>query len=146
MKYVRRNFLCGLLGREPAGLSGLNVELRWWLAEVANRRVHGTTHEQVMARWGADHAAMHPINGLPPYPYMDDEQRKVARDAYVSWNGSRYSVPWRYAGKEVLGSRSWSLGRDPLQRRTHCGAYAREPAPSGRHTQTSPRRHSDPQP
>ena len=32
---------------------------------------------------------------------MDDEQRKVARDAYVSWYGSRYSVPWQYAGKEV---------------------------------------------
>jgi hypothetical protein len=32
---------------------------------------------------------------------MDDEQRKVARDAYVSWQGSRYSVPWIYAGKEV---------------------------------------------
>jgi len=41
------------------------------------------------------------INGRPPYPYMDDEQRKVARDAYVSWRGSRYSVPWLYAGKEV---------------------------------------------
>ncbi len=51
MKYVRRNFLCGLLGREPAGLCGLNVELRWWVAEVANLRVHGTTHEQVTARW-----------------------------------------------------------------------------------------------
>ena len=32
---------------------------------------------------------------------MDDEQRKVARVAYVSWNGSRYSVPWQYASKEV---------------------------------------------
>ena len=32
---------------------------------------------------------------------MDDEQRKVARDAYVCWKGSRYSVPWHYAGKEV---------------------------------------------
>jgi hypothetical protein len=32
---------------------------------------------------------------------MDDEQRKVARDAYMLWNGSRYSVPWQYAGKEV---------------------------------------------
>ncbi len=41
------------------------------------------------------------LNGRPPYPYMDDEQRKVARDAYVSWRGSRYSVPWLYAGKEV---------------------------------------------
>src|SRR5689334_17796440 len=25
----------------------------------------------------------------------------VARDAYVSWQGSRYSVPWPYAGREV---------------------------------------------
>lgn len=101
VKYVRRNFVCGLQGREPAGLLDLNGQLRWWLAEVANRRVHGTTHEQVMARWQADRAAMHPVNGRLPYPYVDDEQRKVARDAYVSWKGSRYSVPWRYAGKEV---------------------------------------------
>ena len=101
VKYIRRNFLCGLQGREPANLTDLNVQLRWWVAEVANRRVHGTTHEPVLARWQADHAAMQPVNGRAPYPYLDDEQRKVARDAYVSWKGSRYSVPWHYAGKEV---------------------------------------------
>lgn len=71
------------------------------MAEVANQRVHGTTHEQVLIRWDEDQFAMQPVNGRPPYPYMDDEQRKVARDAYVSWQGSRYSVPWQYAGKEV---------------------------------------------
>ena len=54
VKYVRRNFACGLQGREPAGLIDLNGQLRWWLAEVTNRRVHGTTHEQVMIRWEAD--------------------------------------------------------------------------------------------
>jgi hypothetical protein len=63
---------------------------------VANRRVHGTTYAQVMARWEADRAAMHPVSGSPPYPYTDDEQRKVAHDGYVSWKGSRYSVPWLY--------------------------------------------------
>lgn len=101
VKYVRRNFLCGLQGREPTGLIDLNGQLRWWVAEVANQRVHGTTHEQVMIRWEADRADMSPVTGRLPYPYMDDEQRKVARDAYVSWKGSRYSVPWSYAGKEV---------------------------------------------
>ena len=25
----------------------------------------------------------------------------MARDAYVSWQGSRYSVPWEYAGRSV---------------------------------------------
>ena len=48
-----------------------------------------------------DRVHLQPVNGRPPYPYRDDEQRKVARDAYVSWQGSRYSVPWQYAGKEV---------------------------------------------
>ena len=101
VKYVRRNFLCGLQGREPANLADLNAELRRWVSEVANQRVHGTTHEQVLLRWDEDQFAMQPVNGRPAYAYMDDEQRKVARDAYVSWQGSRYSVPWEYAGKEV---------------------------------------------
>jgi len=101
VKYVRRNFLCGLLGREPNNLAELNGEMRCWLAEVANWRVHGTTHEQVLLRFDEDLFSMQPINGRPPYPYMDDEQCKVARDAYVSWQGSRYSVSWSYAGKEV---------------------------------------------
>ncbi len=101
MKYVRRNFLCGLQGREPSSLADLNAELRRWIAEVANQRVHGTTREQVLIRWDEDQFSMQPVNGRLPYPYADDEQRKVARDAYVSWQGSRYSVPWRYAGKEV---------------------------------------------
>ncbi len=101
VKYVRRNFLCGLLGREPETLTDLNAELRRWIAEVANQRVHGTTHEQVLIRWEEDRAHLQPLNHRPSYPYRDDEQRKVARDAYVSWQGSRYSVPWQYAGKEV---------------------------------------------
>ena len=41
------------------------------------------------------------LNGRPSYPYVDDELRKVARDAYVAWRASRYSVHWKYAGKEV---------------------------------------------
>ena len=101
VKYVRRNFLCGLLGREPNSLADLNAELCRWVAEVANRRIHGTTREQVLIRWDKDQFSLQPVNGLAPYPYVDDEQRKVARDAYVSWQGSRYSVPWQYAGKEV---------------------------------------------
>ena len=101
VKYVRRNFLCGLLGREPGNLADFNGELRSWVSEVANQRVHGTTHQQVLLRWDEDQFAMQPVNGRLAYPYLDDEQRKVARDAYVSWHSSRYSVPWEYAGKEV---------------------------------------------
>ena len=101
VKYIRRNFLCGLQGREPSCLSDLNGQLRSWMWEVANQRVHGTTHEQVAARWDVDQRSLQPLDGRPPYPYIDDELRKVARDAYVSWQGSRYSVPWEYAGRSV---------------------------------------------
>jgi transposase len=101
VKYVRRNFLCGLQGRLPSSLVELNAELRRWVSEVANQRVHGTTHEQVLLRWDGDQFAMQSCQGRAPYPFVDDESRKVARDAYISWQASRYSVPWIYAGKEV---------------------------------------------
>jgi transposase len=101
VKYIRRNFLCGLQGREPGGLDDFNAELRRWVWEVANQRVHGTTHEPVMARWDADQFALQPVDRRPPYPYADDKLYTVARDAYVAWQASRYSVPWSYAGKEV---------------------------------------------
>jgi hypothetical protein len=78
-----------------------NTELRQWVDEVANQRVHGTTREQVFRRWDADQFNMRLVHGHPPYSYSDDELRKVARDAYVSWQASRYSVPWQFVGKEV---------------------------------------------
>jgi transposase len=101
VKYVRRNFLCGLLGNEPFGLEDLNGQMKAWVWTVANQRLHGTTHEQPVARWEAERSRLQPIGQRPPYPFADDELRRVARDAYVSWQGSRYSVPWQYAGKDV---------------------------------------------
>ncbi|HXG48824.1 MAG TPA: hypothetical protein VNO52_14465 [Methylomirabilota bacterium] len=102
VKYIRRNFLCGLLGREPSCLMDFNTQLREWIAAVANTRVHGTTHQNVGLQWDLDQFNMQPVNGRRPYPYQDEELRKVARDAYVSWQASRYSVPWSYVGKQVL--------------------------------------------
>lgn len=101
VKYVRRNFLCGLQGREPGGLEDLNTQLRAWVWEVANQRVHGTTHEEVARRLETERLTLQSIDGRSAFPYSDEEVRKVARDAYVSWQGSRYSVPWQYAGREV---------------------------------------------
>ena len=68
VKYVRRNFLCGLQGREPDGLEDLNNQLRQWVWTVANQRVHGTTHEQVTARWDADQMSLQPLHDRQAYP------------------------------------------------------------------------------
>jgi len=101
VKYVRRNFLAGLQGRAPHSLGDLNAALRTWVAEVANQRVHGTTHCLVKQRWEAEQAALEPLAGRAPYPFVEEELRRVSRDAYVSWQANRYSVPWRYAGQSV---------------------------------------------
>jgi hypothetical protein len=116
VKYVRRNFLCGLQGREPGGLKDLNAQLRAWVWQVANQRVHGTTHEAVAARLQTEQSSLQPIGGRAAYCYVDDELRKVARDAFVSWQGSRYSVPWSYAGRQV-----WVRERDG-DVEVHCGS------------------------
>ena len=82
-------------------LADMNAQLREWIAAVANRRVHGTTREQVAVRWDVEQFSLQSLVGRPSYPYVDGELRKVARDAYIDWQGSRYSVPWQYVGKEV---------------------------------------------
>jgi transposase len=129
VKYVRRNFLCGLQGREPGSLIDLNGQLRQWIWELANQRVHGTTHERVDQRWESEKLHLQPVAGRLPYPYVDEELRKVARDAYVSWESNRYSVPWVYAGSEV-----WVRDRQN-QVEVHYGGerIAVHPRASGKH-------------
>jgi hypothetical protein len=39
VKYIRRNFLCGLQGREPSGLRDLNAHLRAWETEALQRTI-----------------------------------------------------------------------------------------------------------
>ena len=101
VKYVRRNFLCSLQGREPHSIDELNAAMRSWVWEVANQRVHGTTHCIVQQRWQAERAHLQTAAGRLPYPYAEEELRRVSRDAYVAWQGNRYSVPWTYAGQQV---------------------------------------------
>jgi hypothetical protein len=42
-----------------------------------------------------------PLLDRPEFPFASQETRQVSRDAYVSYRGNRYSVPWRVAGLEV---------------------------------------------
>ena len=77
------------------------------------------THQQVMAPWDTHPLSLRPVANRPPYPYVDQDLRKVARDASVSRQGSRYWVPWHYAGRQVWvrnGSREVEVlyGRQPI--------------------------------
>jgi transposase len=96
--YLRKNFLCG---RAASDLPDLQTQLANWLAQVANRRVHGTTQQSVAAAWEAEKPHLEPLGSRQAFPLVPQQLRRVARDAYVSYRTNRYSVPWQAAGQEV---------------------------------------------
>jgi transposase len=97
--YVRNNFLPGC---QPDNLVGTRAQLFAWVAQVAQPRVHGTTHRVVAEAWEEERPYLSPGTGRRPYPLVIQELRRVARDAYVSYRSNRYAVPWRAAGQEVF--------------------------------------------
>lgn len=98
IKYVRRNFLCG---RTATSCADLRQQLQAWTAEVALPRVHGTTHRVVREAWHEEQPHLQPLRGQPAFPHGPAHERRVGRDAYVSYQGNRYSVPWALAGQPV---------------------------------------------
>jgi len=89
-RYVETNLLNG---RTFRSLEHLNEVTAWWLAEVADVRVHATTKQRPIDR----HAEERPhLIALPPTPYEVAEMvyRSVDAEGYVSHSQNRYSVPW----------------------------------------------------
>lgn len=68
--------------------------------EELDHTVHGTTQERPSDRFGREQAALTPLPGrsfLGSY----QELRTVSWDCLISYGGTRYSVPWSYAGTRV---------------------------------------------
>lgn len=65
-QYVRRNFLCGLRGRERVRLTDLNAQLCAWIANIANQRVHGTRWPYRCAGRENPLACKHPAQAFGP--------------------------------------------------------------------------------
>jgi transposase len=116
VKYVRRNFLCGLLGREPGGLEELSAQLQQWVQSVANQRVHGTTPEEPTQRWPKEREHLQESDGRPPYPYLDEELRRVARDAYVAWHGRVRRAVQIEQMSEREAARTFGLSRETVRK------------------------------
>lgn len=84
--YVRTSFLPG---RTALDIPDLRRQLHTWLAEVANQRVHGTTHQVVAQAWQSEQAHLLPIHGRAPYPFVVEHIRQVSRDAYITYAANR---------------------------------------------------------
>jgi hypothetical protein len=96
VKYVKRN---ALVGRSFASLEALNDWLLEWALTIADRRVHGTTHEVPAERFARE--ALAAWTAVAPFRIERSPQRWVSRDCLVNFETNRYSVPWRLVGQAV---------------------------------------------
>ena len=97
--YVKGN---ALAGRSFASWAALEAHLAWWMREVADTRVHGTTGEAPAARFERDEAAaLRPLAGRPPFRQVRELTRRVQNDGCVDVDTNRYSVPWTLIGTWV---------------------------------------------
>ncbi len=99
IKYVKYNFFA-LYGRVFLDLEELNQKLESWALEIADERIHGTTHEKPRERFKGE--PLMPVEGKAPYRIQADITRIIPRDAQVVYKTNRYSVPWKLAGREAV--------------------------------------------
>ena len=86
------------MGLDFSSVQDLNSKSIGWCNKV-NLKVHGTTNEVPFDRLKEENLT--PMNSKPPYQIVLKEFRKVSRDCYISYGSNKYSVPWKYAGREA---------------------------------------------
>ena len=98
VKYVKNN---ALKGKDFGSLAEVNEHLRWWTANVADKRIHGTTKRQVDTYFKAEEKAS--LKPLPAslFPCYEEGRRSVHRDSYIEVKGAYYEVPAQYIGQQV---------------------------------------------
>jgi transposase len=97
VKYVKRF----LRGKEFQSLDDLNSQLLDWIINVADERVHGTTHRRPADMFLEEKDLLLSTKGRPAYVLEERAVRHVSRDCLVAFETNRYSVPFRLAGKRV---------------------------------------------
>lgn len=98
VKYFRRNFLPG---RAFIDDRDFDEQLAQWMAEIADVRIHGTTHERPLDRFGEERGHLIPLGGQPGFRLEARQPRIVADDYLVSFETNRYSVPFALIGQPV---------------------------------------------
>lgn len=97
--YVKHNFFVRYRAFES--WAHLNQLAERWLAEEADRRVHGTVKEVVAERFEREYPL---LKSLPAQRYDTSylEHRKVGWDGYIHVRGNRYSLPIQLVNQTVV--------------------------------------------
>ncbi len=95
--YLEQHFI---KGHTWPDFATLHHDLAAFVADELDLRIHATTREQPARRFEQERPL---LTALPAVPFVSTHEltRTVSRDCLVAFGGSRYSVPWRYAGQRV---------------------------------------------
>jgi hypothetical protein len=97
--YVKRN---AIAGHGFDSWAAFAAHLEWWMREIADVGVHGTTGAAPLVRFERDEAgARKPLDGRPPFRQRRELVRRVPADCAIEVDGNSYSVPWRLIGQSV---------------------------------------------
>lgn len=96
VSYVKRN---AIAGREFISWDALERHLDYWMSEVSDCRIHGTTGETPIERFSRE--TLKPLTGRPPFLQIQEVERIVHSDACVELETNAYSVPWHLIGSQV---------------------------------------------
>ncbi|MEZ6063761.1 MAG: IS21 family transposase [Planctomycetaceae bacterium] len=91
--YVEKSLLNG---RTFRSFEHLNEVTAWWLAEVADKRVHRRTKQRPVDRHAEEQPRLIPLPDQP-YDVAEVVYRVVDCEGFVSYDRNRYSVPWQQA-------------------------------------------------
>lgn len=113
--YVKDN---ALKGRSFTSLAEQNAHLQEWERDTADRRIHGTTRQQVLAHFNeAERGTLLPLPASR-FENFHEARRKVSRDGHVEVAKAFYSVPPEYLSREVWvrwNGRSVRIFNDRMQ-------------------------------
>lgn len=99
VKYVKRNCIAG---RQFDSWEHLEEHILWWMREIADLRIHGTTGEEPLSRFERDEKqSLNDLEGKPPFFQIREFKRVVHNDCCVEVDNNRYSVPWQLVKQQV---------------------------------------------
>lgn len=98
IKYVKNN---ALKAQRFTSLAEENDFLRSWEQQVADRRIHGTTKQQVGTLFETlERPALLPLP-IERFPFFHESRRTVHRDGHLEVDKAYYSVPPEYVTRRL---------------------------------------------
>jgi hypothetical protein len=81
-------------------VADLNCQAAHWRDTVANVRIHATTQARPVERFAEEPLQL--LSGRLTFDTSLYTTRRVAHDCFIAFGGNRYSVPWRFVGRDLL--------------------------------------------